>query len=88
MHKTVCSNCGKECEVPFKPTGSKPVLCNECFEKKGSGSDPKRFRNRSDRRPQNNTQLETINTKLDKILTILKSASIKSAEEPASTPEE
>lgn len=37
MHKTTCSNCGKECEVPFKPTGSKPVFCSECFEKNGGG---------------------------------------------------
>ena len=22
MHHAVCSNCGKDCEVPFKPTGS------------------------------------------------------------------
>ncbi len=33
MHKAICSECGKECEVPFKPTEGKPVYCNECFEK-------------------------------------------------------
>ena len=31
MHKATCSNCGKACEVPFRPDGSKPVLCSECF---------------------------------------------------------
>ena len=34
MHKAVCSECGKECEVPFKPTEGKPVYCRECFMKK------------------------------------------------------
>ena len=33
MHKTTCSDCGKECEVPFKPTDGRPVYCNECFAK-------------------------------------------------------
>lgn len=34
MHKAVCSECGKECEVPFKPTEGKPVYCRECFQKR------------------------------------------------------
>ena len=34
MHKATCSECGKECEVPFKPTQGKPVFCKECFSKK------------------------------------------------------
>jgi len=33
MHKATCSDCGKECEVPFKPTQGKPVRCQECFKK-------------------------------------------------------
>lgn len=35
MFRTTCSNCGNECEVPFKPNGSKPVFCSDCFEKNG-----------------------------------------------------
>lgn len=35
MFKATCSNCGRECEVPFKPTGSKPVYCNDCFRTMG-----------------------------------------------------
>jgi len=31
MTKTTCSSCGKECEVPFKPTQGKPVYCQDCF---------------------------------------------------------
>jgi CxxC-x17-CxxC domain-containing protein len=34
MHKTTCSECGKECEVPFKPTEGRPVYCRECYAKK------------------------------------------------------
>jgi CxxC-x17-CxxC domain-containing protein len=34
MHKAKCSECGNECEVPFKPTEGKPVYCKECFAKK------------------------------------------------------
>ncbi|MCZ2809201.1 MAG: DNA-directed RNA polymerase [Candidatus Bathyarchaeota archaeon] len=34
MHKAVCAECGKECEVPFKPSGSRPVYCRECFAKR------------------------------------------------------
>jgi len=33
MHKAVCTKCGKECEVPFKPTEGKPVYCKDCFMK-------------------------------------------------------
>ncbi|TAJ44453.1 CxxC-x17-CxxC domain-containing protein [Methanofollis fontis] len=33
MHKAVCSDCGKECEVPFKPTEGRPVYCRDCLPK-------------------------------------------------------
>lgn len=33
MHKTTCADCGSECEVPFKPSGEKPVYCRDCFAK-------------------------------------------------------
>lgn len=38
MHKTTCSDCKKECEVPFKPSGDRPVYCKECFAKQKGGS--------------------------------------------------
>lgn len=41
MHQATCSECGKQCEVPFKPTGNKPVYCSDCFQKNG-GSDSRR----------------------------------------------
>jgi CxxC-x17-CxxC domain-containing protein len=31
--KATCSDCGKECEVPFKPTSGRPVYCKDCFFK-------------------------------------------------------
>lgn len=33
MHKAVCSDCGQECEVPFKPSEGRPVYCRDCFPK-------------------------------------------------------
>jgi len=33
MHRSVCAECGKECEVPFQPTGDRPVYCAECWAK-------------------------------------------------------
>lgn len=34
MHKAKCSQCGQDCEVPFKPSGDKPVYCRDCYNKK------------------------------------------------------
>jgi CxxC-x17-CxxC domain-containing protein len=33
MHKAVCADCHKECEVPFKPRQDRPVYCRDCFQK-------------------------------------------------------
>ncbi|QQR83975.1 hypothetical protein IPJ72_02130 [Candidatus Peregrinibacteria bacterium] len=45
MYPATCSDCGNKCEVPFKPSFGKTVLCNRCF-KKNDGDDGY---NRSDR---------------------------------------
>ncbi len=34
MHKIVCSDCGKEAEVPFKPVEDRPVFCKDCYKKR------------------------------------------------------
>jgi CxxC-x17-CxxC domain-containing protein len=39
LYKAVCSECGKSCEVPFRPSGDKPVFCSDCFNKKRDPSD-------------------------------------------------
>lgn len=31
MYPAVCSECGKDTEVPFEPRNDKPVYCNDCF---------------------------------------------------------
>ena len=32
--RTVCSECGIETTVPFKPTQGRPVLCRQCYKNK------------------------------------------------------
>ncbi|MBF8249903.1 MAG: hypothetical protein HW400_504 [Candidatus Levybacteria bacterium] len=87
MFKTICSKCNKECEVPFVPTGSRPVFCKDCFQN-NRASDPNRSENNYSRRSdfedrgnnqiirpvgqsQHKEQFEVLNVKLDKILKIL-----------------
>lgn len=36
MHDAVCSECGAETQVPFKPTEGRPVFCKDCYMKKKS----------------------------------------------------
>lgn len=33
MHDAVCSACGVTTQVPFRPSGAKPVYCRDCFRK-------------------------------------------------------
>jgi CxxC-x17-CxxC domain-containing protein len=82
MHKVTCDKCGIECEVPFKPTSSKPVYCSDCFKKQeGSTSGGRDFERRPER-PRNkesgsrsgisSAELDLINEKLNKIMKALK----------------
>ncbi len=34
MHATTCTECGKEIEVPFKPSEGRPVYCRDCYGKR------------------------------------------------------
>ncbi|MBS3164322.1 hypothetical protein J4439_02735 [Candidatus Woesearchaeota archaeon] len=34
MHNVTCAECGKETQVPFKPDGTRPVYCRDCFQKR------------------------------------------------------
>jgi CxxC-x17-CxxC domain-containing protein len=79
MFPATCADCGNRCEVPFKPTNNKPVLCNDCFRGSDRGNDrgprPERRNDRfsRDERPQRdnnrgNDQMEQINAKLDMII--------------------
>ena len=39
MFAAVCSQCGKETQVPFQPRGDRPVYCSDCYSKiKPAGS--------------------------------------------------
>ena len=38
LHKAICADCNKECEVPFRPSQDRPVYCKECFSKRKTGS--------------------------------------------------
>ena len=34
MHNVTCAECGQETQVPFKPDGTRPVYCRDCYQKK------------------------------------------------------
>lgn len=34
MHKAICADCGKECEVPYKPDEIMPAYCRECYSRR------------------------------------------------------
>ncbi len=34
MHDVVCADCGENTQVPFKPSGDRPVYCRDCYQKK------------------------------------------------------
>jgi CxxC-x17-CxxC domain-containing protein len=70
-HNAICSKCGAACQVPFRPTGTKPVLCAKCFREGGSA------RSMPSHQPGvSPEQLKQINIKLDRILTILQDLEI------------
>lgn len=75
MHEAICDKCGKNCEVPFRPTEGKPILCSDCFRKEDGGSSRKKFgfvpRSNSASSGISQEQYKEINKKLDKILGIL-----------------
>lgn len=49
LHKAICADCNKECEVPFKPSGDRPVYCKDCFSKRKNGA---AFKAKPDNRPK------------------------------------
>ena len=89
LHDAVCDECGKDCQVPFRPSGEKPIYCSDCFDKKGG-----RDNNRSGRRDfprrsfggddrsisQLTEKIEILNTKLDTIIDLLSSTGKKKSE--------
>lgn len=86
LFDTICSMCGDECQVPFRPDGRKPVKCRNCFKKDGAqgrfmrdASSQKSFGSRFDRddrapRADNSkieARLDSIEAKLDALIEAL-----------------
>jgi CxxC-x17-CxxC domain-containing protein len=81
MFEITCDKCGKKSEVPFKPSGGKPVYCRDCFKREDSSSSRGKFREdfgpkerfeRPERSDHSTDDIEKINRKLDKIMKALK----------------
>lgn len=80
MHQATCSECGKRCEVPFRPVNGKPVFCNDCFSaKRGASTGGDRndrvpakahYENRDNRGSDEGVkrQLSEMNMKLDRLV--------------------
>lgn len=49
LFHAICANCGKSCQVPFKPNGKKPVFCKECFDAGAAGDTVAPRQDRGDR---------------------------------------
>ncbi|MEI6731303.1 MAG: CxxC-x17-CxxC domain-containing protein [archaeon] len=78
MHDATCAKCGKPCQVPFRPSGDKPVYCSDCFRTEGdSGS-----RNGGGS-GMSQEQFSQINVKLDKILAFLENVEFEDDEDEA-----
>jgi len=81
MFPATCGECGERCEVPFRPTGTHPVFCSNCFQdQSGASSSPSpRFAPKSfgasapvsSASGITKAQFDTLNVKLDKILSLL-----------------
>lgn len=95
LFRATCADCSRTCEVPFRPTGSKPVKCRECFRQDGGQRSSNRNSggrsNRSDA-PQNKNierELRKLNEKMDAIIDALNDISADESEpEPLSDSEQ
>ena len=38
MFAATCSSCGQAAQVPFQPSGDKPVYCSDCFQQRGGNT--------------------------------------------------
>lgn len=78
MHDATCAKCGKACQVPFRPTGDRPVLCSACFETSGNS---RSNGNGGNAGGISSEQFNQLNAKLDKIIEILGELEIVSDED-------
>ena len=97
LFSATCAECGNTCEVPFRPTGEKPVFCKDCFAAK-KGDAPRGDRReqsrdaRSEGRPQHmhtdgleevKAHLASLHAKVDALMALLTPATTAEAAEPA-----
>ena len=68
--KAVCSKCGEECELPFRPSQNKPVFCSSCY-RNVERLERQKSNDNYDGENNNSIQINEINRKLDKILRLL-----------------
>jgi CxxC-x17-CxxC domain-containing protein len=68
MFTATCDDCGKSCEVPFKPTPGKPVFCKACFGTKGGRN--VQATSAAPAQPASD-QFAVMNAKLDRIIKAL-----------------
>ncbi len=97
MFSAVCATCGKRCEVPFKPSGDRPVYCKECFRAKQEGAQGAPPRAKMRGAPASLSQsrlggggadtlaaeLRALNAKLDRVLRAVEGAAAPAAAKPA-----
>ena len=81
MHDVTCDKCGKQCQVPFKPTLGKPVFCSDCFRKNEGSRNQDGFSQSG----MSAEQFSQINAKLDKIIQALEISSEDDSEADSET---
>lgn len=81
MFEAICDKCRSECEVPFRPTGNKPVFCDDCFADGGRSGNI----NKATKPDSHGKQFEMLSNKLDKIINLLseKTSAPKAVKDPA-----
>lgn len=80
-YPAICDQCKQNCEVPFRPTGNKPIYCSNCFEGKRDGPEDRktrRFDNKTSNyqvndkaREQLTKTIEKLDNKIDKLIEIM-----------------
>lgn len=77
LYRAKCDKCNSACEVPFQPTGQRPVYCRDCFRTTDANFFDKKpsFNNAPHPNSSNNEevvkQLKALNTKMDQLLEAL-----------------
>ncbi|MEK7535751.1 MAG: CxxC-x17-CxxC domain-containing protein [Patescibacteria group bacterium] len=96
LFDATCANCGKATQVPFRPTGDRPVYCRECFAQMGGGEERGREAGARGFKPTQSSpitnspdhsalkrELQEVNAKLERLITAVQSlAQVTTSAEP------